>query len=423
MTVRGMGRIYQPWYRDRKTGERRSSPTWWIAYSFRGTKLRECSYSTKRQVAAALLKKRIGEITQGRIGPQLERTTFEDLATIIKIDYDVNARRSKSRMLTSLKALRAHFGMYLAKDLSFDRLNRFIQQRLKEGMSPASVRIDLSILRRAFRLAERAGKAVCPPFPTIQVNNVRSGFFEENEFRLLLQQLPEELRSLVTFAYYTGWRIRSEVMPLRWQQVDLHAGVVRLEPGTTKNDEGRQFPFGKLQELDEIMWLQRHRTNEVLVRTGQMVPWVFHRNGVPIRDFTKAWRIACKAAGLAGRIPHDFRRTAVRNLERAGVSRSAAMKLTGHKTESVYRRYAIVSEADLSEGVQKLARLRTSSGKARAKQLVVERGAKGEEERKSLIMVPETGIEPVRALWARGILSPLRMPISPLRHDDGRSGC
>ena len=107
-------------------------------------------------------------------------------------------------------------------------------------MSPASVRIDLSILRRAFRLAERAGKAVCPPFPTIQVNNVRSGFFEDNEFRLLLQQLPEELRSLLTFAYYTGWRIRSEVMSLQWKQVDLHAGVVRLEPGTTKNDEGRQ---------------------------------------------------------------------------------------------------------------------------------------------------------------------------------------
>ena len=98
-------------------------------------------------------------VTQERIGPQLERTTFEDLATI-KIDYDVNARRTKSRMLTSLKGLRAHFGMYLAKDITFDRLNAFIAHRLKEGMSPASVRIDL---------------------------------FEENEFRLLLQQLPEEL--------------------------------------------------------------------------------------------------------------------------------------------------------------------------------------------------------------------------------------
>jgi hypothetical protein len=76
-------------------------------------------------------------------------------------------------------------------------------------------------------------------------------------------------------------------MSLQWKQVDLHAGVVRLEPGTTKNDEGHQFPFGKLQELDEVLRLQRHRANEVLVRTGQMVQWVFHRNGVPIREFSE----------------------------------------------------------------------------------------------------------------------------------------
>jgi Phage integrase family len=212
------------------------------------------------------------------------------------------------------------------------------------------------------------------------------------------------------------------VMPLQWRQVNLAAGVVRLEPGTTKNDEGRQFPFGKLPELQQMLTLQRRRTNEVQTRTGKSVPWVFHRNGIPIRDFTKIWRIACRAADVAGRIPHDFRRTAVRNLERAGVSRSAAMKLTGHKTESVYRRYAIVSESDLAEGVQKLARLETSSGKARAKQTVLESGAKPGSAAKSLIMVPEAGIEPAQAFWARGILSPLRLPISPLRRQRAYSG-
>ena len=76
-----------------------------------------------------------------------------------------------------------------------------------------------------------------------------------------------------------------------------------------------------------------------------------------IRDFRKVWKNACAAAGVPGRIPHDLRRTAVRNLERAGVPRSVAMQLTGHKTESVYRRYAIVSESDLAEGTAKLAAL------------------------------------------------------------------
>lgn len=85
--------------------------------------------------------------------------------------------------------------------------------------------------------------------------------------------------------------------------------------------------------------------------------WVFHRDGARIGDYRKSWANACKAAGVPGKIPHDFRRTTVRNLERAGVSRSVAMKLTGHKTEAVYRRYAIVSERDLAEGVAKLQAL------------------------------------------------------------------
>ena len=88
-----------------------------------------------------------------------------------------------------------------------------------------------------------------------------------------------------------------------------------------------------------------------------MIPWLFHHGGQPIRDFRKAWKKGVKAAGIPWMIPHDYRRTAVRNLERPGVPRSVAVKLVGHKTENVYRRYAIVAEADLREGVAKLAAL------------------------------------------------------------------
>jgi integrase len=77
--------------------------------------------------------------------------------------------------------------------------------------------------------------------------------------------------------------------------------------------------------------------------------------GGQVTGFTKSWRAACLAAGSPGRIPHDFRRTAVRNLERAGVPRSTAMAMVGHKTESIYRRYAIVDEIMLREGAEKLA--------------------------------------------------------------------
>jgi integrase len=91
---------------------------------------------------------------------------------------------------------------------------------------------------------------------------------------------------------------------------------------------------------------------------GQVIPWLFPApDGARLQSFRRRWLTACKQAGLVGRIPHDFRRTAVRNLERAGVPRSAAMKMVGHKTESVYRRYAIVDESMMREGAVKLAAL------------------------------------------------------------------
>lgn len=88
-----------------------------------------------------------------------------------------------------------------------------------------------------------------------------------------------------------------------------------------------------------------------------MVPYVFHRGGRPIKDFRTAWAAARRRAGLLGLLPHDLRRTAVRNYERAGVPRSVAMRLVGHRTEAMYRRYAIVSQRDQAEGVAKLAAL------------------------------------------------------------------
>lgn len=203
-----------------------------------------------------------------------------------------------------------------------------------------------------------------PVFPTLEIRNTRQGFFEEPEYRAVLRHLPEYLRTFITFLYLTGWR-KGEAQRLQWRQVDLEARTIRLEPGTTKNDEGRLFPFSAFPVLEEVLRAQWQQTQALAHRAETIVPWVFHREGQPIGDFRKAWETACRAAGVPGRIPHDFRRTAVRNLERAGVPRSVAMKLTGHKTESVYRRYAIVSEADLSVGVAKLAALHSAASDSR----------------------------------------------------------
>ena len=207
-----------------------------------------------------------------------------------------------------------------------------------------------------------------PEFPSIELNNTRSGFFEDADFAAVVKELgPDsekhraghpELVAVVTFAFWSGWRVRSEILPLRWSQVDLEAGIVRLEPGATKNKEARVFPVKALPVLADLLRERRRVTTETERRTGAVIPYVFHREGKPIRSFSDAWRRACKRAGLAGMIPHDLRRTAVRRLERAGVPRYVAMQIVGHKTERIYKRYAIVSERDLSDGVSRLAGFR-----------------------------------------------------------------
>ncbi len=202
-----------------------------------------------------------------------------------------------------------------------------------------------------------------PHVPGVRVRNTRTGFIEDPELEGILSHLPEVLRTAIRFIALTGWRKR-EVLLLQWRQVDWTAKVVRLDPGSTKNDEGRVFPFGAFPELEEVLRLQRAYTDKAQEASGKIIPWVFHRNGRFIRSYDTAWRTARQKAALPGALVHDLRRSAVRRLERAGVSRSVAMKPTGHKTEAVYRRYAIVSETDLAEGVAKLADFHAAERKA-----------------------------------------------------------
>jgi integrase len=150
--------------------------------------------------------------------------------------------------------------------------------------------------------------------------------------------------------YATGWR-KSEVFTLTTAQVDLTAGIVRLEVGTTKSGDGRSvYVTTALRTLLEKQLASIKR----LQKRGVITPYVFHRaDGSQIKSFKKRWKKACEAAGYR-RLVHDFRRTAVRNLERAAVARTTAMKMVGHKTESIYRRYAIQDEAMLREASAKL---------------------------------------------------------------------
>jgi integrase len=358
--TRGLGFVYQPIYVDKRTGERKTAATWWVQYSVRGKRFRESSGSSNRVDAVKLLKRRIGDASQGRtIGPQAEKTRFKQLTQMLIDDYRANGRRSLKRIKASVGHLLAFFGDEFAMDITGDRIASYIAYRQDEKAAAATINRELAALKRAFRLGEKVGKVIQrPEISMLREDNRRKGFFEAEEYRAILNHLPEELKPVIQTAYITGWRIASEILTRQKHHVNLEAGWLRLEPGETKNGEGRNFPL--TPELQEILAQQIEKTREIEHATGRIISWLFHRDGNAIRDFRGAWASACKGAGIAKRIPHDFRRTAVRNLERAGVPRSAAMAMVGHRTESIYRRYAIADEAMLKEGAVKLAAFHAS---------------------------------------------------------------
>ena len=194
-------------------------------------------------------------------------------------------------------------------------------------------------------LAVDAGKlSRKPKFRLLDGERVREGFLEHGEFLVLLSNLPDYIKPIVEFLYLSGWR-KGEVQKLEWKDVDVGGRTVRLRIANSKNKESRVLPLtGRLWDLI------RDRASARQLNC----PYVFHHNGLKIGDFRKVWKRACKESGLDGIIVHDLRRCAARNLSRAGVPEQVAMGLTGHKTNSMYRRYRIVDERDLREATERL---------------------------------------------------------------------
>jgi integrase len=363
MRERGSGSLFRERYRDRKTGQLRACRTWMMKLWVGGRPLKRSSRTTSRAVANKQLEHWKAQIRQGTYVPDADQTRFDDLATLLIDEYRANARKSLDRVEDAVDHLKGFFTGWRAQAISTDRILAYVRHRQQQQAANATINRELAALKRMFRLGERAGRIVRRPFiDLLQEHNARTGFFEREEFDAVLAHLPDDLQAVFTVAYLTGWRVKSELLTRQWAHVDFQSGWLRLEPGETKNAEGRQFPL--TPALRAVLERQRARTLAVEKATRTIIPWLFHRTGRPIKSFRRAWLTACTAAGLSGRIPHDFRRTAVRNLERAGVPRSTAMKMVGHKTESIYRRYAIVDEAMLKEGAAKLQSLHDAQAPA-----------------------------------------------------------
>lgn len=329
--------------------------TWWIKYHRQGRPFYETSGSAVRDDAKKLLQLREGDIARGvPVTPQVNRWTVDALLADVVTDYTVNKKKSLADLERRIKLhLLPHFGGRRAAQITTADIRSYTALRQEAGASNAQINRELAALKRGYNLAMQGGKLlVRPHIPMLQERNVRVGFFEAEHYAAVRKHLPAPLQAVVTFAYLTGWRVPSEVLPMQWRQVDFSAGTVSLEVGSTKNDDARTFPL--TAELRALLKAQREATDAAQRELGRIIPHVFHRKGKPIKSFRKAWASACKDAGQAGKIPHDFRRSAVRNLVRNGITERVAMKLTGHRTRSVFDRYAIVSEGDLRDAAKRL---------------------------------------------------------------------
>jgi integrase len=354
-----MGSIYQ------------RGKTYWIKYYRNGKAYRESAKSVKEADAKRLLKKREGEIANGKLpGFYFDKVRFDELAEDFIRDYEINNRKTVNRAELAISHLKKTFEGARVTDIVTPEIQKYIEMRIDEGAANATINRELATLKRILNLgAQQTPPKVdrVPHIPLLKENNVRKGFFEHGEYLALLDVLPSHLKPFITFAYKTGWR-DTEIAGLTWNQVDLSQGIVRLETGETKNDEGRTvYLDDELKEVFQGQWENRKRSKT-------LTPYVFpNADGKgPIGDFRKSWNTACRDSGLgygyklsrayvekwegkhqAGPILHDFRRTAIRNMVRAGIPERVAMMISGHKTRSVFDRYNIVDNKDLQLAAQK----------------------------------------------------------------------
>ncbi len=354
----------------------RHGKTWWAQYFVNGRRRRESTGLPSRaskKAAQDVLKTREGRAAEGRpLPPRLDRILYDELAEDLRRHYRTSGDRDAKEAARRLRPLDAFFRGRRAAAITSADITKYVEHRQAKGLANGTVNRELSLLGTMLRHAAAQEPPKLLHVPTVRLLKEaapRAGFFEAEQYEAVRRRLRPDLRVACNLAYTYGWRMRDEVLTLERRHVDLDAGTIRLDPGSTKNDDGRvvyltpALRAALAEQLDRVAALER--------ALGRIIPFVFahaadgpldsktgrrrYVAGDRIRDFRRAWRTACRRAGVPGMLRHDFRRTAVRNMVNDGTPERVAMQITGHRTRSVFDRYHIVAPEDLRAASARIA--------------------------------------------------------------------
>lgn len=326
---------------------RKDSRFYWISPWIDGRQVPQSSGTADYYEAWDKLRTLEGKIAEGvPITAHTGRALVRDILRDLETDY---ANKGLASAPDLQRRIKLHIGPALGH-LRVDQvkpstLRDYIKLRKSEGATNAGINRELAALKRAFRLGCPEKVAVVPKFEMLPEDNQRETYFTEAQFRATLAHANATLKGVLIVLYYTGWRVAS-VLALEWRHVDLRGGFLNLEAVRTKNRKMVRCPLNILPELKTTLEDLRRLTDEVEKRRGMVIPYVFHRNGERVRSIRTAWELARKKAGVPGHVIHDFRRTAVRELNAGGADLQTIMDLCGFKSYAMVLRYIGQSPED-----------------------------------------------------------------------------
>ncbi len=308
-----------------------------------------------------------GHVGQGhRLLPsEVSKLRYEGLRRILMEYYrdkkpaSIYARRTEAggteETFCGADAMDKFFKHCTIPEITATKIQEYVKWQRGRHIADATIRRQLGRLRSAFNRAKALDLITDSHIPTFNLPNdskPRKGFVEVEDFEKLRAAIPEHIHPTLTFLYYTGCRTGA-TKNITWAMVARDCSEIEIAGEITKTGEPLTVPL--VGPLEEIAKMLREMRKTFPKPTDRVFCF---------RNFRKVWNKACDSLGLGvynkktcrytGLMPHDFRRSAARNLIKAGVDRRTAMRITGHKTEEIFERYNIKTTEDVKEALLKV---------------------------------------------------------------------